>query len=63
MDQNIYTLMYINRGINSVEHEFHADSDDHARTKATAMCKGDEGLWTSILLFNPDGDVITFEPF
>lgn len=63
MDQNIYTLMYTNECLHSIEHEFEADSDDHARIKATAMCRGNEGLWSGIYLCNPDGEVITFEPF
>jgi len=63
MDQNIYTLLFTNECLHSIEHEFEAGSDEWARVKATAMCKGNEGLWSGIYLIDPQGEAITFDPF
>ncbi|AIZ94935.1 hypothetical protein P3P1_03 [Pseudomonas aeruginosa] len=63
MDQNIYTLLYTNECLHSIEHEFEAVSDEVARIKATAMCRGQEGLWSGIYLTDPQGEAITFDPF
>ncbi|UVN14375.1 hypothetical protein FBPa1_0020 [Pseudomonas phage vB_PaeP_FBPa1] len=63
MDQNIYTLLFTNECLHSIEREFEADSDEYARIKATAMCRGNEGLWSGIYLINPQGETITFDPF
>lgn len=54
MDQNIYTLLFTNECVHDME---------RARLKAATMCKGNEGLWSGIHLTNPQGEVITFDPF
>jgi len=45
------------------EHAFYAFDDDHAKTRASILVTGGEGLITAITLSNQDGDELAFEPF